>query len=258
MRDLLRFKSFASTNVVFEAANPIDLDQAIDRLAAATAQEFDAPKISTGVPPDAPPQVPRYLFISSDSKLEVSRNRFAYAIQYEGNAQRSYEICDRLLRRRAGNMLDAFVPEILSHLAFVGVITNMNLSYKGIDRTNPSADLAERFLRIEINPEIIQDLEFRIAYRHGDSHFVNISCANYETREKVMKSPEGPIRIRDFEMKVSDIGITLIVDVNTRLYQRVRRRLPEIHRTEFEQLLDVARDVIEHRIDDLIAEGRLR
>ena len=257
MENLLRFKSFVSTNIIFEVPDPIDLDRTVDRIASGTAKEFPTPRHTTGVPPNAPPQVPRFLFVSPNSKLEVSTNRFAYAIQYEGNAQRSYKICDTILRKRAGMILETFVPDIVDHFAFVGLITNINLSYSGTDSINPAADLAHRFLRVEIRSDIIQDLEFRIAYRHGDSHFVNISCTNYETRQKLLKSPGGPVSIREFEMEISDTGITVIVDVNTKLYQRIYRRLPQIRRPEIDQLLDLAREVIEHKVDKLIAEASL-
>jgi hypothetical protein len=258
VRELLPFKTFVSTNVVLEMPAPIDLDLHLETIDAGLFRDFPDERIPTGVPQDAPPPIPRFLFVSHESRLEVAPIQLKYSIQYSGNAQRSYSICDRLIRTRIEKVFGTFLPGITDHFSFAGVVHNVSLGYAGTYRENPALDLAQKYLRLDVGSQYIQDVEFRIGLRHDDTYFINMSCTNHEVKGKSIRAAApGLIRVVEHEMETTDTGITIIVDVNTKLFNRVNHRFPEIRYDNFSELLDLMKTVMDKRIDSLISEGRI-
>ena len=83
MRELLAFKTFVATNIVLEFPHPISLDDHIEHIAAGLFRDFTNERIPTDVPPTAPPQVPRFLFVSHDSRLEIGPVQLKYSIEFQ-------------------------------------------------------------------------------------------------------------------------------------------------------------------------------
>lgn len=264
MQDILKFKSFVSTNISFEVTAPFEIEKAVKCLTSALAGEPELRKIPTGVPEDATPNVPRYLFIYHGSKLLVSKVSLTFSIEYEGNAQRSYEICDQLIRKRTQKLFDALIPEVLESFAFVGVVNTINYSYSGTARTSAAEDIAKQFFKVTTGSLPLDDAEFRIGCRYEDKYFINISCSNYETRQasvevpkQVEKVPKKFVALGMYDGTVTDFGIAVIVDVNTKLYQKLHQTPLPIGKKEYNSLLDLARQVVEQRVDHFLVEGAL-
>lgn len=264
MRDILKFKSFISTNITFEAPAPFEIEKAVKCLMSALTNEPGLKKTPTGVPDNATPNVPRYLFSYHGTNLLLSKTSLTFSIEYEGNAQRSYEICDQLIRKRTQKIFDALVPDVLKSFEFAGVVNAVNYSYTGTARTNAAEDIAKQFFKINTGQLQLEDTEFRIGCRYEEKYFINIACANYETREKTVEIPKQVenesrrfVAIGVYDGTVKDIGIAVIVDVNTKLYKKLHETPLQIEKSEYGKLLDLVRQVIEQRVDKFLAEGAL-
>lgn len=261
MRELLAFKTFVSTNIVLEFPNQINLDDHIEHIGAGVFRDFPKERMPTGVPSTAPPQIPRFLFVSHGSRLELGPVQLKYSIEYQSNAQRSYPICDQVIRTRLRRIFSTFIPDVVQHFSFAGTVNNVILSYSGTDRQNPALDLASKFLRVDVGQQQIQDAEFRIGVRHEDMYFINITCTNHELMQADIQTPPSAvprvILVPHHQMDTVDSGITIIADVNTKLFNRINHRFPQINFDEFSRLLDLMRSVMEQKIDSLILEARI-
>jgi hypothetical protein len=265
VRELLQYRTITSTNVAFEVAEPFDLDAIVEKISHALSNEPGLKMRATNIPPDASPDIPRWLYSYHGSKLQVAKTKLVFSIEYKGNAQRNYSICDSLLRKRTHALFDVLVPSILDAFVFVGVVTNINYSYLGTEHRSPSKDLMDHFLKVRPGEGIVvDDTEFRIGYRHESMYFVNLSCSNFEAREARIQIPTKPtegervyVPIREHEGDVTDYGIAVIMDVNTKLYQRLHKSFPKIQKSEFDRVLDLVRDVIEQKLDSFLTEATL-
>lgn len=218
----------------------------------------DILNLDSGLMPGAssrPPIAPRIGYRSKNSTLVLSNLSAAFEVNYFGNFKRNYELCHQYLAHKLDIISRALVKAGLPGFYNLACVTELSISFGGLD-THPVEFLHENFLPVSGDPSYIQDIQFRVGFKEDDRYFLNFNLSNYYSYE--VKQPVTnqitPIRLAD--AIVTDQGIKISVDVNTKLLQHKQSDI-NLSPEDISLLLDKSKESIETKLPDFLSGKNL-
>jgi hypothetical protein len=216
-----------------------------EQLIAALAAEF--PNLLFRQTPLAAPvaaEGPRLVMGSTSSQLVIAQAQADFQVRFYGDFPSDPERCLSYTQKKLEAVRAAFAAlEIQPNE--IGVVLQCQFSFNDLD-TRPTDHILATHLRgMRVDPAVVSDTVARVAVEVRDKYFVMLRVADYETRRlerTVMpQAIQQPILIRSWEGEVQDIGVSLTIDINSRLESRNLQRDPVITEQGIAAVIDLTR-----------------
>jgi hypothetical protein len=168
------------------------------------------------VPPEAPPEAPRLLFLTPAFNVNIGLNRMDMFIFVPDQVKSNIDACLDYCYKTTVVFVQMLFRETLQY-SWCGVITTLN--YPDKDNLRPSLKAVEKVLpyitKIDTHGRDIASFNFQIGFQEPP-YFKNITLHGYD-QIKIQVAVDGTPKIQQIKPEDSDIeesGISILVDIN--------------------------------------------
>lgn len=203
------------------------------------------------VPDEADPSIPRINVQSlhGHSVLNIALNASSLVTNYDNEYVNDWFLCADYLKERCKKVFQIINDLTNNNIFYTGLI--INLEYDDINGDSLQL-MKNSFLKNKgSNLGNLNDFGCKFTYVKDDTYFINITL-NHVVNYQVKNCNNGKQVIKDEENNF--IGVTL--DINDRFSAN---KIEEYRSDEksFGKLLDISTEVINHRLNHFIEEGKL-
>lgn len=208
--------------------------------------DFPLPIISTNVPANALPPIPRFVMQSKFAKLEVGKDRVALNVNYLGNHKKDYKLCDEYLHKKIDRIYQVTVDTLKANVKFFGNVTNIKYSFSD-SSINGAIYLQDIFASQKCSDNVLNDYNVKYTIKHKDRYFVSVSLSNYErymisiSQKTGIPTMEKPLKLKLSDMSISDTGIQIVFDINNKLSLLKSEAVISIE--DIYKILDITKDM---------------
>lgn len=173
---------------------------------------------------------PRLVLTSTSAQLLITAAQADFEVRFYGDFESDAERALGYVSSKLEAVRAAFLAVGLRPSS-IGCVLLAQFSFAGID-VSPVEHILATHLRLEIDPNDLEDAIARVGIKVRDKYFVSLRVANYETR--LIERPVLPgqiqqqIIVKPWEGDVQDQGIGLTIDINNTLEMKTLREDPEI------------------------------
>jgi hypothetical protein len=204
----------------------------------------------------APMNMPRLVLASTSSQLALSPGQADFEVQFYGDYTTSADLALDYIHRKI-EAIRRGLAAIGQTPSNIGLIFSTWFSFKERDE-GPAAHILKTHLRIEADPETVQDSSAKIALKVADKYFINLTVTNYESRSfqrPILPGSQMPIMIKPWEGTIEDVGIELTLDINNVLENRVNEGSVEVTDQGVTAVLDLLRHLAEGPGTEFVESG---
>jgi hypothetical protein len=168
------------------------------------------------VPPQAPPEAPRLLFLAPAFNANIGLNRMDMMIFIPDQVKSNIDSCLDYCYKTTTVFAHLLLNEALKY-QWCGVITTLN--YPAKDGVRPSIKTIERILpyitKIDSHGRDIASFNFQIGFKEPP-YFKNITLHGYDLVNMQFPVGENSMlqQIKPEEADIEESGISILVDIN--------------------------------------------
>lgn len=177
-----------------------------------------------------PTEGPRLVLTSTSSQLGISAAQADFEVRFYGDFETDPEralgyVSTKLEAIRAALQVVGLTP------ASIGCVLLAQFSFADLG-VSPVEHILATHLRLEIDPNVLEDTIARIGVKVRDKYFVSLRVANFETR--VIQRPvmagnlQQQVLVKPWEGQQQDYGIGLTIDINNTLEMKTLRDDPDV------------------------------
>lgn len=231
-----------------------DLDEAF---VAAVRDEF--PNVVSRQPPlqGLATNAPRLVLSSTSAQLVLSPAQADFEVGFYGDYQDDPETALRYIERKMEKIRRGLAAIGVTP-ATVGVIATLHYSFKDLDQS-PTEHILRTLLRPEVDPNLLQETQAKLAFKVRDKYFLNFTVSNYESRviQRPVMAGGPPVTVKAWEGRLEDSGVQLVVDINNNLEARVRKEDPEVTEAGVRAVLSLLAQVVGDAGQDFVGNGQI-
>lgn len=202
---------------------------------------------------------PRLILTSTSAQLLITAAQADFEVRFYGDFESDQEralayVSDKLEAVRAAFQAVGLTP------ASIGCVLLAQFSFAGLD-ISPVEHILATHLRLQIDPDELEDTIARVGVKVRDKYFVSLRVANFEAR--VIQRPVMPgdfqpqIVVKPWEGELKDYGIGLTIDINNTLEMKMLRADPEITQAGVRTVMDLTARCLTTAGPEFVSEGTL-
>lgn len=202
---------------------------------------------------------PRLILTSTSAQLVITAAQADFEVRFYGDyesdvARALAYVSSKLEAIRAGFQTVGLTP------GSIGCVLLAQFSFAALD-VSPVEHILATHLRLQIDPNELEDAIARVGIKVRDKYFVSLRVANYETRRI-----QRPMMLGDFQQQVvvkpwegeqEDYGIGLTIDINNTLEMKTLRADPEISDAGVRAMMDLTARCLTTAGPEFVSDGTL-
>lgn len=208
------------------------------------------------IPDNIEAEMPRFTFISNKahSLINISQINASIMVKFTNDYQKNYEKCEEYLEERI-RIICGITREILDNdIKYCGLLTKIHYLLDKDKEKELLKYLCEKFISKGNYNDNIRDINLKYTNIENDKYFINFNISNIRNYSSD-KAISGPISFS--ELKLENIGIQIILDVNDRyaFNKDCKYRSTE---KEINKIFKLTKDIINTKLDSIITTGGIK
>ncbi len=202
---------------------------------------------------------PRLILTSTSAQLLITAAQADFEVRFYGDFESDQEralayVSSKLEAVRAAFQAVGLTP------ASIGCVLLAQFSFAGLD-VSPVEHILATHLRLQIDPDELEDTIARVGVKVRDKYFVSLRVANFEARVIQRPIMPGDIQqqmvVKPWEGEQKDYGIGLTIDINNTLEMKTLRADPEITDTGVRAVMDLTASCLMTAGPEFVSDGTL-
>ena len=215
-----------------DASLPLYAGPTVDKISKRRRGNLVRPNLPDG----APPELPRLAVQFKDAHLQIGNNRIELIARPPNHVAHAYDPATEFSVSLAAGMFRELLDNVGEQLQFSwsAVVSTFNFPrFSGAEaaQAKPMSairETANQLLSVELrNPNVaLAGFGLNLAYSRS-GYFINYGVSEYEVKQaKVTASPGVAVSINVDQVPTTEMGIGLVIDVNSRPLPQERRQSP--------------------------------
>ena len=219
-------------SVAADSSLPLYAGPAMDKI----SKQGQGRLVRPNLPDSAAPELPRLAIQLKDAVLQLGNNRIELIARPPSHVAKSYESAMEFSFSLAKKLFTELLEDIQAKPQFLwsGVISTVYFPRAigeraaRAKRMSAVLDTANQILNVNLNKETLHLAGFTLNLGYMRSgYFVNYNISEYEIKTGMLSLPPGASVSIDIEkVPRNELGISLVIDVNSRPLQQAKRKSP--------------------------------